>query len=325
MAKMHFSASFSPYKTNKGKHELLSSVTKDDSGNPRRYLCGLSSGIKLDGHGERMTEKAIKSFMDQANSGTILLYPDVHGIKASQDIGILTKCEITPEGDWYTEYRLYDEQDGVAQANRETADMLWKQVKGITPYTKPMAKGFSIEGNIPDEGIVSAETDSNGIVKHRIIDDVELEGVVLVPKPAYQYSVARAVYKALGEIHPDSAQRLRKSVASNLEAKIKRDEACNTYWEGKWRLQEAFEDEVRRIAQQPDTASSALDVALEEYAKLLKDLILNSLPAFTEGSTEVEQVNPYQASEGENAKIALYQKMLEEVERLESILQKRAN
>jgi len=39
----------------------------------KRFLRGISSGIKLDGHGERMTQKAIDGFMEQAKKNEILL------------------------------------------------------------------------------------------------------------------------------------------------------------------------------------------------------------------------------------------------------------
>ena len=46
----------------------------DSEGKKRRYLKGCSSGMKVDGHGERMTKNCIKNMQEQAKSGNILLY-----------------------------------------------------------------------------------------------------------------------------------------------------------------------------------------------------------------------------------------------------------
>ena len=76
---------FLPYKLDEKKFAIEKA---DDDGKKRRYLCGIASGLKIDEHGERMTKKCIDSFMKQANSGEILLYPDAHGIKATEDVGL---------------------------------------------------------------------------------------------------------------------------------------------------------------------------------------------------------------------------------------------
>ena len=197
---------FHPFEYDSKSHVIEKSI----DGVKKRYLKGVSSGIKIDGHGERMTEKCIKSFMDQANSGDVLLYPDIHGIKQSEDIGILTKASVSPIGDWETEYKLYDESDGVGQNKLEVIDTIWKQLNGIAPYSKPLQKGFSIEGFIPDAGVQMSQTGK------RVIDNVELDGVVLVPRPAYQDSVANAVYKALGELPPWQVNKVQKNLNNKL-------------------------------------------------------------------------------------------------------------
>ena len=170
-------------------------VEKSVDGVKHRYVCGIASGTRIDQHGERLTQHCIDSIVRQCNEGDILLYADVHGVKASEDIGILTDFHLDEKGDWIVEFRLYDESDKVDTKSLETADKLWKQLNGFPPYRKPRRKGFSIEGYVPDE---------NGMVEKKenfgIIDDIVLEGVVVVPEPAYQDSVIHAVYKALGEI-----------------------------------------------------------------------------------------------------------------------------
>lgn len=119
-----------------------------------RYIKGIASGTRVDQHGERLTQHCIDSIASQCNRGDILLYPDVHGIKASQDIGILSDFRVDPTGDWVVEFRLYDDTDNIDKASLEIADKLWKQLNGLSPYRKPRKKGFSIEGYIPDEGLV---------------------------------------------------------------------------------------------------------------------------------------------------------------------------
>ena len=139
-----------------------------------------------------MTENAVNSFMGQANSGNVLLYEGQHGVNYIDDIGKLTSADIIKGGDWFTEFRLYDDLDKMGGVTLEKADKLWQQVNGFPPYNHPIQKGFSIEGEIPDGGIVSMDTTGK-----RVIDDVLLDGVVVVPRPAYKDSIASAVYKAL--------------------------------------------------------------------------------------------------------------------------------
>jgi len=183
---------FHPYGFENKTHVVEKS---DSKGRKRRYLKGISSGLKMDQHQERMTEKCIQSFSDQANSGDILLYPDVHGVKGTDDIGILNSHMIDNLGDWHTEFRLYDEFDEAESYQIQKANVLWKQVAGLPPYSKPKQKGFSIEGFIPPNGIIAMKEDGT----ERVMDGIELDGVVVVPRPAYKDSIANAVFKALGE------------------------------------------------------------------------------------------------------------------------------
>jgi len=184
---------FFPYKNKENLHR----IEKEVSGIKHRYLTGIASGSKLDLHGERITENAIRNMQEQGNSGNVLLYADKHGVYYTDDIGILTKSDIAPNGDWIAEFRLYDESDNQGQMTLERVNKLWKQINGIAPYTEPMQKGFSVEGYIPDDGILMM--DEGG---RRVIDNVILDGCVVVPRPAYPTSIAHSVYKALGEHSP---------------------------------------------------------------------------------------------------------------------------
>lgn len=237
------------------KHEQnMHAVEKaDGDGNKRRYLKGVSSGIQVDGHGERMTEKAIGSFSSQANSGDVLLYSDVHGVKFTDDIGILAGHQIDEAGDWHTEFRLYDEVDGAEPYQLQKANALWKQVNGLPPYTKPRQKGFSVEGHIPEDGIKSM--DGKG---RRVIDEVLLDGVVVVPRPAYKSSIAQAVFKALGEMSPWAEDKIAKSVAANIQETIMYEKDRDSYYQRHWQIEQALQTEIDRIME---------DITIDDQSK----------------------------------------------------------
>lgn len=238
-------------------------VEKDEGGRKRRYLEGITSGIKVDGHGERMTENCIASFQRQAKSGDILLYEGVHGVNFVDDIGKLVDSSIDGQGNWHTVYRLYDELDGFApgSATIEKADKLWRQVNGLPPYTRPRQKGFSIEGELVDGGLQTM--DSTG---KRVMDDVALDGVVVVNRPAYQDSIAHAVMKALGLPGP---WKVRKELERSLASAVDEAEEEDSYFRRKFRLDDALEAQVAKIMSGPDVERAAqLETVFGEYADL---------------------------------------------------------
>lgn len=250
-------------------------VEKEESGKKRRYLEGVSSGLNVDGAGERMTEKAIKGFHDQASAGDVTLYAGRHGVDFTDDIGKLVHSEILPNGDWLTRYRLFDEADGFAPGGTtlEKCNKVWLKVNGLPPYQKQKKMGFSVEGVIPDNGILNV--DGTG---KRVMDSVELDGVVLVPRPAYKDSVARAVYKALDLMLPgDMASGLRQSLASQVAEKIERDEYYRQYYA----LQGAMDEKVHQImlTGSPERADQ-LRTLFGEYADLMVELIMRSEAVF---------------------------------------------
>lgn len=199
---------------------------------PRRYLGGVSSGLAEDAHGERMTKTAIDSFMEQANSGDILLYPDVHKIRKSNDIGILEKAQILDNGDWWTEYRLYDEQDldpNLHNTKLATIDTLWRQLRGDKPYKNPHRFGFSIEGKTSENGIISTPM-------NKAINEVMLDGVVMVPEPAYRTSVAQAIEKALDGVFV--------SKGNSISSRLIQDESMDDLYEKRYQIEHAFNDLV---------------------------------------------------------------------------------
>ena len=248
----------------------------DNAGRKRRYLCGISSGLAVDAHGERMSEKCIKSMLDQGNSGSVLLFPDIHGIKESEDIGFLSKAEIVDGGDWYTEYGLYDEGDDIGQTTLDKINKLWKQINGFPPYRLKKQKGFSIEGIIPDKAIVmNANT---GQADRSVIDDILLDGVVLVPRPAYTDSMATAIYKALGEVTPERTLSIQNIIRTNLV----QEEINDNYRQVKWKYQDALEEMIEQIMSRNKTMNkrAELIVLFDEYKELMINLVINSEGAF---------------------------------------------
>jgi len=245
-------------------------IEKDIAGVKKRYLRGIASGPDVDGHGERITENCVKSFHEQANSGDVLLYADKHDVKYTDDIGVLTKSDITPAGDWAVEFRLYDSGDGVGPSTLERADKLWKQVNGFPPYKAPKQKGFSIEGYIPEGGILTMSQDGR-----RVIDKVDLDGCVVVPRPAYQTSVAHAIYKALGE-------DIHKTARSTLSSKVDLTQTRGNYYKQYFSFTEALETSIDEVMTDPDvlTKKDRLNALFDEYRDLMVDLIINNSGIF---------------------------------------------
>ena len=258
----------------------LYGVEKAESdGVKHRYLEGIASGIFTDGHGERMTQHCIESFQSQAKAGDILLYAGKHGVDFADDIGRLVGSEITPHGEWAVSFRLYDESDGFGPNTIEKADKVWRQATGLPPYTKAKSRGFSIEGDIPEGGIKSV--DGSG---KRVMDDVTLQGVVYVEKPAYAASVAHAVYKAL-EVQPP--WKVRKSLQSSLESKMQAAGAREEYWRKYYQLQDALDSEIKRIVSTSVEAESELNDLFVEYSKVAVSLILEYPQMYMNETEEV--------------------------------------
>lgn len=287
---------FHPFNFDNSGHVVEKS---DDSGKKRRYLCGISSGINIDAHGERITKSCIDSMLEQCNSGDLLLYPDVHGIRASEDIGILDKAEIISANDWYTEYRLFDKYDFENDENPPleklaTIDTLWKQTHGLPPYRRPKQKGFSIEGVIPIDGILDAQKDQFGNLSKRVINKIELDGVIFCPRPAYKSSVATAVYKALGELSPDRITNLHKSIGGRLREQMQKEEMQNAFYKKRWDLRDAIDSEIEKIMRKDDIAKQdQLKILFDEYTDLMINLILQSESLFIQDEQTDDIINPY--------------------------------
>jgi hypothetical protein len=316
---------FHPYDFENKGH----AVEKSENGQRRRYLEGVASGVKTDQHEERMTDKCIKSFMDQANSGDILLYPDVHGIKASEDVGILKEAKVRSNGDWWISNMLYEREDGIGENKKEVIDTLWRQQCGLPPYTRPRQKGFSVEGYMPPGGIIGGERDQMGNIRKRVMDSVFLDGVILVPRPAYKDSIATAVFKALGELPPQFEDNLRKSIQGELQQKLKTDELRDKYFSKKWDLQDALESQIEKIMQRTNDSrkDKQLEILFNEYSEMLIKLIIESESLFLkeEGEEDDNTSTPYGSIEVEkNAKVETFRSLYTQLRRIEKSLNKRS-
>ena len=231
----------------------------------RRYVEGVSSGIGVDGHQERMTLKAIEGFMQQAQQGDVFLFADIHGIKASQDIGVLVDARIEPNGDWWTKYRIYDELDQNVGPNKlEVCNTVWAQMNGLPPYSHPQTRGFSVEGHIPPGGLISANKDGG----ERVMDAMVLHGVVLVEYPAYQPSIAQAVTKALDEISMEGPH--------TLESKMHEERLERLLMERKVRLDEVLDETIEDIMQDPTITDrrNALVAVFNEYRDKMVEILM---------------------------------------------------
>lgn len=261
----------------------------DSSGQKRRYIRGISSGILKDGDGERMTMSCINGMENQAQKGDILFFSGKHGVNFVDDIGILTDSSIINGQDWFTEYRLYDEADGMGEMTRERADKVFRQVSGLPPYTKPKEYGFSIEGIIPEGSILSQKTMDDGTVKERVINHVELQGVVLVSKPSYA-NVSSAVYKALGELHPTAEMRLHKDFQTSFKTQLLNEEMRDSFYRQQYSMNDALMDSIEKIMLINDgRASERLQILFEEYSPAMIELILQHEGAFQrDGETNLE-------------------------------------
>lgn len=243
----------------------------DAGGQKRRYLYGIASGMKTDGTGERMTANCVKAMKAQADSGEILLYAGQHGVDHTDDIGRLTSSQITPGGDWVIESRLYDEGDGFDPGSKtlEKANKLWKQLNGLKPYRHPLKKGFSIEGFIPDGGIL--EMSETG---QRVIDNVELDGVLVTPRPAYLPSVAQAVYKALDILEPEKVQAMKANLKNTFSELLLNEEREHNFYTQKFKLDELFQEILDKIMARGDQTRDRLNLAFNEYKDAMIQLLL---------------------------------------------------
>jgi hypothetical protein len=282
---------FHPFKFEKKEH----AIEKADGGLKRKYLKGISSGIMKDGHGERMTLNCIESMMNQGKSGNVMLYAGMHGINFINDLGILVDSEIVEKRDWLTTYRLYDEYDKMPKTTIEEADKLWKQCRGLPPYRRPIQKGFSIEGVVPEDAIIDKVIEDDGRWTHRVINDMILDGVIVCNRPAYQDSIVTAVYKCLKELPPTATQRLKNNIKNELAKKIQKNNDTTNFYQTYFEVNSVLEDKIYEIMKMNDDRGAyRLDILLDEYKEIMKSLILQNADIFHD---EIAKSDNNQSSE----------------------------
>lgn len=305
---------FGPFNAPSAQHAIFKDA---DGGKKRRYLCGVATGPKPDQHGERVSDNCVAKMVAQAQAGDVLLFPDLHGKGDSNDIGILENFKVLPGGEWYVEFRLYDEDDGVSAEKLATIESIWKQMLGLPPYRKPRKKGFSIEGYIPSQsGLLKRET-------YGVIDDIVLEGAIITPIPAYQDSVAHAVYKALDEKPP---YMISKDLRGKLQAAMADRETRDAYERERWNVQGALDDMVQETMKGTDPDKrAALTMAFDEYRDLMVELVLNSAAIFQEDVAKdaaSDEASPYSAGP---SKSVLFEKLRADLDRLAAIMKEKGN
>lgn len=255
-----------------------SRVKKDENGLERRYLYGIASGVRKDHHNQHMSENCINGFHNQFKSGNILLYVDKHDVDSLTDVGIATDSQISPDYNWIPEFRLYDEHDeGIDQQSIDMAGKLWAQVNGLSPYKKPVPKGFSIEG----DGVLKKDHLGNEFFDYI---DLTYGGVVVVPQPAYKESFVMAVRKQLHHATlADAMVDLRESVRDSEQ----KTEQVDSFWDRKWVLEEALERALRAIMRD-DQVINKRELVLQkllEYGELYADLVVQHPKVFEDVDT----------------------------------------
>lgn len=279
----------------------------DSNGKKRRYLYGVASGSKTDAEGERLTDNCIQSINNQATSGHVLLMSDLHGKGSTEDIGYITDSKILENGDWWIEAMLFDESDGVPEEKLGQIDTLWKQVNGLPPYKRPLQKGFSIEGWTTDI------LETNQATGARVINDMEIDYVAVVPRPAYNDSIAHAIAKALGSRTTGS---LKNQIGKMLIERLEKENERDNYGELRWNLDAAFDGLIEEImASDSIDKGRELGVVLDEYKIALINLLMQNEAVFkSRGSTDDSE-----APSGD-ALIAKAQKMRERIQRIQSLV-----
>jgi len=269
-----------PYKYNDGI-EYFAVEKSDETGNQRRYLRGVATGIQKDFYGEKLTENCINSLIDQFTSNDTLFYLDKHGIEDTKDVGILTDFKSLDNGDIFIEARLYDEFDEVPVWKIEANGSLWNQIHGFPPYTKKRQKGFSIEGYSTIGDIASYKTDNSGNMIERIINDMNLVGIIICARPAYTSSIISGVYKSLGIIPSGQIESIKQSIHNRLEKKINIEKSKETFYDKKWGLNDALEEEIQKIMKsKTDSKNEELEILFTEYKNIYKVMLAEAKSLF---------------------------------------------
>lgn len=239
----------------------------------RHYVAGVASGLKQDAHRERMSEKCIDGFLEQAETKDILLVVN-HGRNFTESVAILTHSELLENGDWYIEARLLDEYDledhPTWTARVAEADDIRAQMTGSAPYKKPRVFGFSIEG-----WILEIDEDTKTIHK------LDLEAIAIVTRPAYETSVASSLEKCLKSWSSKMAKPQPGEAGAHREKGILSDrlaaaEASRKRYDIIWAfndlMHETITDEDLSVEEQRERIQAGLDEFVEVMGALVEQI-----------------------------------------------------
>ncbi|EMO53892.1 hypothetical protein LEP1GSC172_3322 [Leptospira noguchii] len=239
-------------------------IKKDASGRERRYLVGTSSGPKKDAHKDSMSEKCIKGFQQQSIDKTILLvHPHTDNLIENQ-IGILDKSAIDADGEWKTQFRLFDKYDlkdnpEFSKTIVEKANQFWMMIRGEGAYSKPTRiSQFSIQGLMKAEDVSETE---NGAV----IDWIELDAIAAITKGAYPQNDFLTIEKAL-------TQFIQKG---ELQDAIIQGQKTRDLYEENWNVESEFRDQFRKIIESKDSSDQKkerISNLFDEYKQLTVEL-----------------------------------------------------
>ena len=111
------------------------------------------------------------------------------------------------------------------------------------------------------------------------IDDVVLDGIGVVPRPAYTSSMALAVSKALGT---KIESRVRKDFKNRIKDKINLNELNDKYFVRRTEFQDVLEEEIEEVmrADSIQDKQKSLIELLDEFKEHMIDLIRNSAGRF---------------------------------------------
>lgn len=230
------------------KPNLSCNVLKDSKGIEKKYIVGTSSGaLYRDAHNERMTERCVQGFQQQALSKTIFLIHPHSDNLLENHIGILDaeKSHVNENNEWITYWRLWDTNDAgsIPTRNIEKAIDFYNQINGNPPYTKQtVIKQLSIQGTLD-------ETKDIVMTSHgRDIDWVELDAVSVVTKGAYPQDNITIAEKIFKQVDAMNKQTITIEKYSSLRDKVKESNSTSDFLVETAKLDEALKSLLEEVA-----------------------------------------------------------------------------
>ena len=254
-------------------------LKKDSNGKERKYLYATSSGsLYRDAHNEKMTERCIKGFQEQAQTKTIyLLHPHDENILANH-IGKLEgdQSYIDENGEWKTVFRFWDDEDlkhDIPSALVARAKDAWNSITGQGVYDgKPSAlRQLSIQGLIDENKDIIQATDGSG---GRNLDWIELSCISLVEKGAYPQENITPVEKVFKQLYDSGKIQKKDTLLGKL---IKEENMEEDFRNQLARLEDKFNMKMHEILTDetldPAMSKANADNLVNEYATEYKKLL----------------------------------------------------